>query len=59
MTNPTTNATDTTAPPIWSVTVNGPGISQSTTGGAKTTGAWLRALADEIDPRGPHMRDAR
>ena len=27
-----------------------PELKQSTKGGAKTTAAWLRALADEIDP---------
>lgn len=27
-----------------------PDMKQTTTGGAKTTAAWLRALANEIDP---------
>lgn len=29
---------------------NRPDVKQTTTGGAKTTAAWLRAVADEMDP---------
>lgn len=62
MTDQTTTATDETTGYAVSVTTqNRPGrdYTQSVSGGAKTTAAWLRALADEIDPSKPTLRAAR
>ena len=54
--NPTTAATAGTADYEVTVVRHEPGLAdmkQTTTGGAKTTAAWLRALADEINPVKP------
>jgi hypothetical protein len=55
--------TDTTADHFEATVIsrrpNLPDLKQSTSGGAKTTAAWLRALADEIDPPKPATRPVR